>query len=303
VDIFLPPVAEQQLLAKYLHALDAKVKRYIRTKRALIARLQEQKQAIIQRAVTRGLDPNVKLKPSGVEWLGEVPEHWEVVPIRRKATRIRTGSTPPTSQLEYYRHGTLPWHGPSSIGSSIEVGKPVKLINQAAVDHGVARVFGPGSVLVVGIGATLGKVAHLDHLASVNQQITAITFDERVAFGRYMAYQLKQSEALLIGTAPIATLAILDKHAIASFQVGVPPIEEQRRIVEALDSELGHLEAPIILAEQTLKRVNEYHTRLIADVVTGAVDVRAVAKVMDEPIDTEPMEEEPVADIAEGEQV
>ncbi len=74
----MPPKEDAELIVRYLHALDAKVKRYIRTKRTLIARLQEQKQAIIQRAVTRGLDPNVKLKPSGVEWLGEVPEHWDV---------------------------------------------------------------------------------------------------------------------------------------------------------------------------------------------------------------------------------
>ncbi|MCA9463829.1 MAG: hypothetical protein KC590_17015, partial [Nitrospira sp.] len=88
--LVVPPPAEQHLIVRYLRHLEAKVKRYIGAKRKLIAALQEQKQAIIQQAVTRGLDPNVKLKPSGVEWLGEVPEHWEVVPFRALFTERDT---------------------------------------------------------------------------------------------------------------------------------------------------------------------------------------------------------------------
>ena len=73
-----PPVLEQSAIVRYLDYIDRRIRRYIRTKQKLIKLLEEQKQAIIHQAVTRGLDPNVRLKSSGVEWLGDVPEHWEV---------------------------------------------------------------------------------------------------------------------------------------------------------------------------------------------------------------------------------
>jgi len=82
----LPPVTEQAAIVRFLDHVDRRIRRYIRAKQKLIQLLDEQKQAIIHRAVTRGLDPNVRLKPSGVEWLGEVPEHWEVLPLRRRWT-------------------------------------------------------------------------------------------------------------------------------------------------------------------------------------------------------------------------
>ena len=78
----LPPLPEQAAIVRFLDHADRRIRRYINAKRKLIALLNEQKQAIIHRAVTRGLDPNVRLKPSGVEWLGDVPEHWEIVPLR-----------------------------------------------------------------------------------------------------------------------------------------------------------------------------------------------------------------------------
>ena len=76
-----PPLDEQAAIVRFLDHADRRIRRYIRAKKKLIALLNEQKQAIIHRAVTRGLDPNVRLKPSGVEWLGDVPEHWEVLPL------------------------------------------------------------------------------------------------------------------------------------------------------------------------------------------------------------------------------
>lgn len=85
VDLPLPPIAEQGLIARYLHNVDGRIRQYLRAKKKIIALLNEQKQAIIHRAVTRGIDPNVKLKPSGISWLGDVPAHWEVKRLRNVA--------------------------------------------------------------------------------------------------------------------------------------------------------------------------------------------------------------------------
>ena len=101
--LFRPP-AEQAAIVRFLDHADRRIRRYIRAKQKLIKLLEEQKQAIIHRAVTRGLDPNVRLKPSGVEWLGDVPEHWDVVARRRRrcrsqTDRLGTSCTPRTAMI------------------------------------------------------------------------------------------------------------------------------------------------------------------------------------------------------------
>ena len=103
----LPSRDEQDAIVRFLDHADRRIRRYIRAKQKLIKLLEEQKQAIIHRAVTRGLDPNVRLKPSGVEWLGDVPEHWEVAKLSHWF-RTASGSTPSRGMNGYYG-GHIPW--------------------------------------------------------------------------------------------------------------------------------------------------------------------------------------------------
>ena len=107
-DSLLPPLAEQAAIVRYLDHVDRRISRYIRAKQRLIELLEEEKQAIIHRAVTRGLDPNVRLKPSGVEWLGDVPEHWEVSEAGLGSVQARDGSGTTPSGDEHYGGG-IPW--------------------------------------------------------------------------------------------------------------------------------------------------------------------------------------------------
>jgi hypothetical protein len=104
----LPPLVEQAAIVRFLHHADRRIRRYIRAKQKLIKLLEEQKQAIIHRAVTRGLDPSIRLKPSDVEWLGEVPEHWEVWQIGH-FSQVGNGSTPSRGNLAYWVGGHYPW--------------------------------------------------------------------------------------------------------------------------------------------------------------------------------------------------
>ena len=97
----LPPLAEQAAIVRYLDHVDGRIRRYVDAKRRLVGLLEEENQAIVNRAVTRGLDPNVRLKPSGVEWLGDVPEHWEVRRLRT-VTRIINGATPSSAEPSYW---------------------------------------------------------------------------------------------------------------------------------------------------------------------------------------------------------
>ncbi len=116
--VWLPaaPLSEQAAIVRFLDHADRRIRRYTRAKQKLIKLLEEQKQAIIHRAVTRGLDPNVRFKPSSAEWLGDVPEHWEVWQVGHFAT-VGNGSTPSRGNAACWTHGAYPWLNSSSVNA------------------------------------------------------------------------------------------------------------------------------------------------------------------------------------------
>jgi len=272
--VAFPGIDEQQAIARFLDEQTEKIDDLIEAKRDLLALLKEKRQAVISRAVTKGLNPDASLKPSGVDWLGDVPKHWDVLPVRRRTNRLQTGSTPPTQEEEYYENGSVAWYGPSSFSEAVAIGSPVKSINAQAVRDGVARLFAADSVLVVTIGATLGKIAWLPEAASTNQQITAMTFDSRRVFGKFAAYQLKSVEQILRSIAPSATLPILDQQEVASIPMAFPPRDEQEAIVAHLDMEVGKLDSIIAETQRAIERLVELRTGVISAAITGKIDVR-----------------------------
>ena len=278
------PEDEQCAIADFLDRETAKLDTLVEKKQALIEKLKEKRAALISRTVTRGLppdaaraagiDPHPKLKPSGIDWLGDVPDHWEVLAVRRCAKRIQTGGTPPTADERYYEDGTIPWYGPGSFDNRIEVSQPIKLLNEIAVREGVARLFAANATLIVTIGATLGKVSSLLEAASCNQQITVIEFDIRRIHSRFATYQIKRLEPTLRAIAPSATLPILDQGEIADILLGIPPIHEQRVIADYIDCETAKIDRMVEKVEAAIERLQEYRTALITAAVTGKIDVR-----------------------------
>jgi len=283
----IAPPAEQRDIAAFLDRETGRVDRLVAKKRELIERLKEKRTALISRTVTRGLPPaaaraaslpeNPPLKPSGLDWLGDIPEHWEALRVRRCAKRIQTGGTPPTAEERYYEEGTVPWFGPGSFDDHIVVSQPIKLLNASAVEEGAARLFAAGATMVVTIGATVGKVSSLTEAGSCNQQITVIEFDQQHIHPRFATYQLKRLEPALRASAPSATLPILDQGEIADIALGVPPLPEQAAIAAYLDTETAKLDALVVKVEAAVERLQEYRTALISAAVTGKIDVRRAA--------------------------
>ena len=284
INIANPPLDEQRAIAAYLDRETERIDALVAKKRLLIERLDEYRTALITRTVTRGLppeaaraaglDPSPRLKPSGVEWLGEVPEHWEVGKVALAARRIQAGSTPPTANDEYYEDGTVPWFGPSAFRVSLVLGEPTKLLNEVAICNGVVRRFEAGTVMVVTIGATVGKVGLLATPASCNQQVTGITFNERMVIPTFAGLQLSLLGDLLKGIAPAATLPILSQSDIGHLAMLIPPLDEQRAIVAYLYDETELIDALVVRTEAATERLQEYRTALITAAVTGKIDVR-----------------------------
>jgi len=279
-----PQIDEQRVIAAFLDRETAKIDALVAKKERLIELLQEKRAALITRAVTKGLpaaaaaqaglDPNVPMRDSGIEWLGEIPAHWEAAALKRRAKRIQTGSTPPTGERQYYENGVVPWYGPGSFTEDLPLQEPVKFISDSAVRDGVARVFEARSAVIVTIGATIGKVAFMEHVGSCNQQITGVTFNMRQVFPRYGAYQLKRLEPVLRGIAPNTTLPIIDQEQVGYLPFVVPPATEQEAIAAFLDRETARIDALVAKVRDAIDRLKELRAALISAAVTGKIDVR-----------------------------
>ena len=277
-----PPLSEQAGIVRFLDHADRRIQRYIRVRVELIALQEEQKRALIHEAVTGRIDvrtgqPYPAYKDSGVEWLGRVPEHWSVVPVKRIARRIQNGTTPPTSEAGYYEHGTVPWYGPSSCGPKEAVGPPVRHLNEVAFSRGGARLVRGPALLVVVIGATAGRMVLMQQDGSTNQQVTTLELPPDVVSPPFMLRQLRNAQAWLRSTASATTLPFLDPGVLAGLPCAIPPRDEQEVCDRALGSAVDRIDRVIGAYEEEIELQHEFRTRLIADVVTGKLDVRESA--------------------------
>jgi type I restriction enzyme S subunit len=275
----LPPPAEQCAIIRFLDYADRGIRRYIRTKKKLIALLNEQKQVIVHHAVTRGLDPNIRLRPSGVEWLGDVPVHWEIWSIGHFG-RVGNGSTPSRGNTAYWNDGTYPWLNSASVNRRRISAADQFVTEQALRECHLPRVQ-PGSVLVAitGQGKTRGTAAILNIEATINQHLAYITPRREVVNPEYLLLVLGGAyhELRAISADSGSTKGALTCGDIAHFKVALPPPDEQARIVSAVERETQYVNSVTARAEREINLLHEYRTRLIANVVTGKLDVRKAA--------------------------
>ena len=267
--IFLPPLDEQAAIVRFLDHANGRMERAIRAKKKLMALLHEQKQAIIHRAVTRGLNPKAALKPSGIPWLGDVPKHWEVsrskYVFREVDNRSATGQELRLSMCQ--KRGLIP-------SSEIEV---KRLVSESAVG---AKICEAGDLVLNRLKAHLGVFA----LASIRGLVSpdyTILRPARAMCSRYfeLIYRTpacrvelrKRAKGIVQGFWRLYTDDFYD------IRVPVPPVPEQERIANQLDADLGTLNTALARTEREIGLLREYRTRLVADVVTGKLDVRAAA--------------------------
>lgn len=287
----IPPPDEQDAIVRFLRSIDIKVIRFIRNRRRLIEVFNEQKQAIINRAVTRGLDPNVSLKSSGVEWVEDIPMHWEVRRLRNVAEmrvsnvdkHVKEGETPVRlcNYTDVYKNPVITANMPFMQATATAV----------EVDAFRLRV---GDVIItkdseewqdIGVPALVAEAA--DDLIC-GYHLAILRPRASVASGRFLAYALQSRAATtqLSLAANGVTRYGLSHGAIKAISIAVPPPDEQAHICEHIDAATASLNAAIRRAQREIDLICEYRTRLVADVVTGKVDVRGLAP-------TEPIPEEP----------
>ncbi len=180
-------------------------------------------------------------KYSGIEWIGEVPKHWKIERLKDVSSIIETGSTPTTAVYEYFENGTIPWYGPSSFNGTTYLSEPVKMINKIALEAGELKIFDKDSLLIIGIGATIGKMALLSEPSSCNQQINIFTPDKHI-HSKYLLYFMSRYEDIIIQIAQFTTLPIFNQTRYGILNIAVPPIKEQTTIIDYLDKACTELD-------------------------------------------------------------
>ena len=290
----LPPLHEQAAIVRYLDHADRRIRRYIRAKQQLIALLEEQKQAIIHQAVTGQIDvrtgkPYQAYKPSGVEWLGDVPAHWEVKRVKQAAQVLRGKFT------HRPRNDPSLYDGPYPFIQTGEVARAERAITsyrQTLNERGLAvsRLF-PAGTLVMTIAANIGDVAVLDFEACFPDSV--VGFVPRGDIERdFLYYVFRAMRPELLREAPVNTQGNLNVDRIGSRGIAVAPAHEQRLIARQIEASADGLNTATNRANREIELLREYRTRLIADVVTGKLDVRAAAaRLPDEVEELEPLDE------------
>ena len=272
----MAPPDEQHAIADFLDRETAKIDALVARKERLIELLQEKRSALITRAVTRGLDPNVPMKDSGVEWLGESPAYWEVKKLGY-VTTIGNGSTPNRNEARYWIDGSHPWLTSAKINEGV-----IATADQFVTDVALRECHLPpvpaGSILVAitGEGQTRGRVASLSIDSTISQHLAYVTPGSSEINAGFLVrlfearYEWLRDESSGTGS----TRAALTCEFLRSARFAFPPRGEQHAIAAFLDREAARIDALIAKVREAIAHLREFRTALISAAVTGKIDVR-----------------------------
>ena len=283
IPIPVPPRREQDQIVAYLRAQDAHIARFIKAKRDLIKLLTEQKLRIIDHAITRGLDASVALKPSGIEWLGEMPEHWKALKLKFATKRIVGGSTPKSDEASYWDGGIV-WVTPRDISKTDSLHTSLRTISAAGLQSCASTLVPPGSIVITS-RAPVGNVAIARVELCTNQGCKAVVPAPDIAISDFLFLLLLRMKERLQVLANGTTFAEIGTWVLANEFIPVPPVSEQQAICRWITEECQPLDDAIARTEEEIKLIREYRDRLIADVVTGQVDVRGWQPGPDDVVD------------------
>jgi type I restriction enzyme S subunit len=275
ISIYTPPLNMQRAIADYLDRETAKIDALIRAKQRLLELLAEKRQALITQAVTRGLDNNVPLHDSGIEWLGTIPAHWQVVKIKALA-QVGNGSTPLRDNDAYWQGGTFPWLTSTVVNQDI-VGKPTEFVTDRALRECHLPIVHPNSILVAitGEGKTRGMAALLTYQATINQHLAFITPHSRLLQPEFAQLFLSGVYNILriISEGTGSTKGALTCEQLGNFVVVLPPLVEQQAIVSAVTQTKAQLDRLATVTTRSVELMQERRAALIAAAVNGQIAI------------------------------
>ena len=275
----VPPKEEQDQIVRYLDWQNSRLNKLINAKKREIALLEEQKQALISQAVTKGLDPHAPLKDSGIDWIGQIPEHWEINKMNRLFNLIGSGTTPNSGSVDFYDNGNIPWLNSGDLyGDKPVIEKTAKHITELALNSFSAlKLYNADSIAIAMYGASVGNISIVPFEFCCNQACCVFSKQIKNLSLKYAYYAVIAGKKDLIEQAKGGGQPNINQDILKQFRLPLPPVHEQKRIVDCLDKQCAIIDNSIANINKTISLLKEYRTRLVADVVTGQIDVRHIA--------------------------
>lgn len=271
IKIALPSPKEQTAIAHYLDTKLGEIDALIDKQQTLLEKLAEQRTAVITHAVTKGLNPAAPMKKSGVEWLGDVPAHWDIK-HSNQIFKIHNGATPKTSEPDYWGDEIV-WFTPKDLGDNQnkEISTSLKMITKEGYENcGVSLA--PAKSIALSKRAPIGHLAITLLPAVVNQGcfLLEVLAPNDV---NYLYYWLYANKTTLNSFGQGSTFMELPREKFAMLKISIPPKNEQTSIADYLDQETAKIDRLCETVNQTIGRLKEYRTALITQAVTGKIKV------------------------------
>lgn len=268
-ELDVPTLADQQRMVTYLDTKLSEIDHQVSlltSKRDAYLRL---KKSIINHAVTRGLNPNVKMKNSGIEWIGEVPEHWEVKRMK-ELSAIGSGTTPKSGEDKYYENGIHPWLNTSDVQDCVINEAKFSITDKALNDYSVLKYYPIGTILIAMYGGgTIGNVALMNISATINQACCAIVSNEKLLLPKYLFCYLKCHKKKIISLGFGGTQVNLSQAIIAQLPVVLPPLPEQHALATYLDDKCAKIDTILSNLNKQISCYGDLKRSLIDEVITG----------------------------------
>ena len=263
----LPSIQEQQSIATYLDQKCSEIDELITLQEEMITKLQSYKQSVITEAVTKGLDKNVPLKDSGIEWIGEIPEHWNICKLKN-IFLLSTGTTPKDFDQTSEEDNLINWYTPSDILDSCnDLFSSQRKLSEKVIYANKISLFPIGTLLYVGIGASAGKVGYANENGYSNQQITGLI--PLNCYSRFYFYYLSALKDKIRDNAFFTTLTIINNAYLGQELIPFPTISEQHSIADYLDQKCSEIDELISIKQQKIEKLKDYKKSLIFECVTG----------------------------------
>lgn len=291
--IMIPPLEEQENICRYLDKAEVQINKFIQKKKRLIELLKEQKQVIINQAVTRGLDSNPRLKPSGIDWLGDIPENWKVAPLKRIVAINKSNLSEKTHPFHEFQYVDI-----SAVGSGYLKQKLVSYQFKDAPSR-ARRIVSSGDILLSTVRTYLRAIWYNESQQNLIASTGfAVLSPGKETLPEFLGYRVQGNDFIdqIVRLSTGIAYPAINETILGSIKLAIPnTITEQEKIYSHIYENTKNYDVLIARYVKEIHLIQEYRTRLISDVVTGQIDVRNIEI-------TDIVEEERIKDIFEEEQ-
>ena len=274
--VIKPPLSEQKQIANYLDKQTAKINKIIAKNEELIQLLEEKRLSLINQVVTKGLNPNVQMKESGISWIGKIPENWNIYNLKHVVNEFIAGGTPKSSNDEFWdeNNNGIPWVAIGDMNDGGYINSTAKSITHEGLIDKNLRILKKGT-LIYSIFASLGKTSILNIDATTNQAILGLITSNKIN-DFYLKYYLEALKSTISSYSNENTQENLNSDIVKNMEIAIPTsLELQKNIVNYLDKKTAKIDTIIAKITENINLLEEYKTSLIHHVVTGKIDVRS----------------------------